>query len=171
MQCIVYDASGLRHSPTTAQEALTMILDGRAVLLEAHPTKKFRSQYLEMEVPTMIALRHVIKRKRKTKKKYANYSKFNLFLRDNYTCQYCNRHLSQLDGRLRRERPIESLTRDHVIPKERGGSNDWDNIVTACSTCNHYKRNRTPKEAGMKLVRLPYVPTVVEIENKNQVYK
>lgn len=167
MQCIVYDASGLRQSPTTAQEALTYILDGRAVLLESHPEKKFRSQYLELPVPTMIALKHVVKRKRSGKKKFANYSKFNLFLRDNYTCQYCGRNASQLDTRTRRGRPKEALTRDHVIPKDAGGSNDWENIVTACSTCNHTKRNRTPEQAGMRLLKAPYKPTVVEMESKS----
>lgn len=81
-----------------------------------------------------------------------NFSRKNLFLRDNYTCQYCYK---QFDG--------NKLTYDHVIPKSvwnknRGNPTCWTNIVTACVSCNRKKSNRTPSQASMVLKINPYVP-------------
>jgi 5-methylcytosine-specific restriction endonuclease McrA len=63
----------------------------------------------------------------------------NIFLRDNYTCAYCQRQLS-----------TEELSIDHIIPKSRGGKETWENLTTACKTCNCLKGDRTPEEAGLK---------------------
>lgn len=81
-----------------------------------------------------------------------NFSRKNLFIRDNYTCQYCAQ-----------KGPIESLTYDHVIPKSiwdyRSGSPTcWTNIVTSCVRCNRKKGNKTPKQANMPLIALPTIP-------------
>lgn len=70
-----------------------------------------------------------------------------IFERDNNTCQYCGR-------KTRKER----LTIDHVIPKSRGGGEEWNNLVLACLECNARKRNKVPEEAGMKLLRKPKKP-------------
>jgi hypothetical protein len=80
------------------------------------------------------------------------FSRKNLFLRDNYTCQYCNK---QFDNKY--------LTYDHVIPKSKwnndnGSPTTWTNIVTACVRCNLKKGNRTPTQANMPLVNLPIKP-------------
>jgi len=66
-----------------------------------------------------------------------------LFARDRYRCQYCGRLQIEL-------KPRESLTRDHLIPLSRGGTNDWSNVVTACSPCNTRKANRLPNVKGLK---------------------
>ena len=66
----------------------------------------------------------------------------NIFLRDNYSCVYCEKQLSS-----------EELSVDHVLPKSRGGKDTWDNLVTACKTCNCAKGDRTPEEAGMEIKR------------------
>jgi 5-methylcytosine-specific restriction endonuclease McrA len=77
----------------------------------------------------------------------------NLFLRDNYTCQYCNTKLH-----------IYQLTYDHIVPKSRcsympkNKCTNWTNIVTSCVVCNRKKGNRTPEEANMQLVKSPYEP-------------
>ncbi len=80
------------------------------------------------------------------------FSRKNIFLRDNHTCQYCNIKYD-----------ISNLTYDHVIPKSLWHSNSsptcWTNIVTACTSCNRKKSNRTPKQANMPLVTLPIKPT------------
>lgn len=81
-----------------------------------------------------------------------NFSRKNLFIRDNYTCQYCNQR-----------REINKLTYDHVIPKAKwkgnnGSPTSWTNIVTACVECNRKKGSRTPKQANMPLMNLPVVP-------------
>ena len=74
-----------------------------------------------------------------------------LFLRDAYMCMYCGR------------RDVEHrLTRDHLYPLSRGGKDTWRNVVTACRSCNHAKGARTPEEACMTLLAVPYVPNRAE---------
>jgi len=68
-----------------------------------------------------------------------------IFARDRYTCQYCFHTGSE-------------LTLDHVVPRHRGGAHSWENLVTACKTCNHRKGGRTPEEARIRLARLPFEP-------------
>ena len=81
-----------------------------------------------------------------------NFSRKNVFIRDNYTCQYCNH-----------SKNINDLTYDHVIPRslwkniQRSPTN-WTNIVTACLSCNRKKGNRTPKQADMPLKTFPVMP-------------
>lgn len=80
------------------------------------------------------------------------FSRKNIFIRDDYTCQYCNQKYD-----------INSLTYDHVIPKskwrdQKGSATCWTNIVTACTWCNRRKGNKTPKEANMPLQNLPVKP-------------
>lgn len=80
------------------------------------------------------------------------FSRKNLFIRDNYTCQYCNNRFD-----------TNELTYDHVVPKSVwnhniGSPTSWTNIVTACRDCNRRKGNRTPKEANMPLQNLPNKP-------------
>lgn len=89
-------------------------------------------------------------------KRKITFSRRNLFIRDNYTCQYCNQVLV-----------MSQLTYDHVIPKSRYKSNyrkctNWTNIVTCCFKCNLKKGNRTPEEAGMLLKNKPYEPNYSE---------
>lgn len=76
------------------------------------------------------------------------FSRQNLFLRDQFTCQYCGKLLKNP-----KERTI-----DHVIPKSRGGKTVWTNVVLCCKKCNLKKGNRTPEEAGLKLLKTPKVP-------------
>lgn len=74
-----------------------------------------------------------------------------LFLRDSYMCMYCGS-----------EHPEHMLTRDHLLPLSRGGHDCWSNVVTACKSCNHAKEARTPEEAGMSLLAVPFVPNRAE---------
>ena len=74
-----------------------------------------------------------------------------LFLRDDHLCMYCGR-----------EFPGHLLTRDHLVPLSRGGSDCWSNVVAACRGCNHAKGSRTPEEAGISLLAVPYVPNRAE---------
>ena len=73
----------------------------------------------------------------------------NVFWRDDNICQYCNNLFHHSD-----------LTMDHVHPKSRGGLKSWTNIVASCKSCNIKKKNQTPKEAKMPLLRRPYAPRV-----------
>jgi hypothetical protein len=74
-----------------------------------------------------------------------------LFRRDRNHCLYCGSYYLDRD-----------LTRDHVMPRSRGGSDDWDNVVAACRRCNHRKGNRLAHECGLELMALPYVPNFAE---------
>lgn len=74
-----------------------------------------------------------------------------LFLRDGNTCMYCGRQLL-----------AHLLTRDHLTPLSRGGHDTWQNVVTACRSCNHSKGARTPEEAHMELLAVPYTPNRAE---------
>ncbi len=76
------------------------------------------------------------------------FSRQNLLLRDRYTCQYCGKYLKNPKDR----------TIDHVIPKSRGGKTVWTNVVLCCKKCNLKKGDRTPEEAGLKLLRQPKAP-------------
>ncbi|MCD6548894.1 MAG: HNH endonuclease [Thermodesulfobacterium sp.] len=76
------------------------------------------------------------------------FSRQNLLLRDKYRCQYCGKHLKNPKDR----------TIDHVIPKSRGGKTVWTNVVLCCKKCNLKKGDRTPEEAGLKLLKTPKAP-------------
>lgn len=90
--------------------------------------------------PAVVRLKHHVRWIPKMK----NFSPYSLFRRDRYVCQYCGEALS----------PSRS-TIDHVVPTSQGGETSWRNCVTACFYCNNKKANRTPSEAGMKLIARP----------------
>jgi len=74
-----------------------------------------------------------------------------LFQRDDHLCLYCGNHF-----------PYRQLSRDHVTPLSQGGANQWTNVVTACVRCNNHKAGRTPEQAGMQLLAIPFAPTHAE---------
>ena len=80
-------------------------------------------------------------------KKEVKFTRHNVFERDNNTCQYCNKVFSR-----------EMLNLDHIMPRDRGGQTNWENIVCSCIPCNTRKGNRLPHEAGMSLIRKPKRP-------------
>lgn len=74
-----------------------------------------------------------------------------LFSRDNNLCLYCGRHFQYAE-----------LSRDHITPISQSGKDAWSNVVTACKRCNNFKAGRTPEQAGMELLAVPFVPTHAE---------
>ena len=105
-----------------------------------------RSPSFEMRLPSVVALKSYIAQDRAPA-----FTRFNLFLRDAFACQYCG---SQSD-----------LTFDHILPRSRGGRTSWENIVTACAPCNLRKGGRTPKEASMTPARPARRPTMYELQD------
>jgi 5-methylcytosine-specific restriction endonuclease McrA len=83
--------------------------------------------------------------------KHPAFTRFNLFLRDCFSCQYCGAD--------------EDLTFDHLVPRSRGGRTTWDNVITACAGCNLRKGGRLPAECGMYPHVMPHRPTVHELHN------
>jgi hypothetical protein len=80
-------------------------------------------------------------------KRQVRFNRFNVYARDRNICQYCGRRCPRVE-----------LNLDHVIPRSQGGTSVWENIVCSCHACNRLKGGRTPKEAGMKLLRPPRRP-------------
>ncbi|MGQ0767175.1 MAG: HNH endonuclease [Gemmatimonadota bacterium] len=135
------------------KRALRLVIDGKAEIVEADEGRQVRSERLSIPRPAVIRLTKFIHVPRKFRRQVTNTF---LFARDRYACQYCRRSSSAL-------KPRESLTRDHLVPLSRGGTNDWTNVVTACSTCNTRKSNRLPNEIGMYPVHPPVEPHFVHL--------
>jgi len=123
------------------RRALILLLRGKAEVLE-NGRGYLHSMNGEYDVPSVIRLMSYIKRPRVRRK----VTKFEIFNRDKFTCQYCGLHTRE-------------LTIDHVIPKRRGGKHTWGNVVSACVACNRKKAGRTPKEASMPLLNEPFIPS------------
>lgn len=158
-RCVVLNASYEPLSVITAKRALLLILEGKAIVVEEHPYLVVRSVRQSFKVPVMVALKEFVK-SRKIFQTKASLTQKNLFTRDNHTCQYCNRHKSELRQR-------EFLTRDHVLPEYLGGKTSWDNLVTACSTCNNKKADSLLEDTNLVLAKKPVTPTLFELWMKN----
>lgn len=104
------------------------------------------SPSVEIKIPSVIVLKEYVQ-----PAKSAAFTRFNLFLRDGFTCQYCG-----CKG---------EMTFDHVLPRARGGRTTWENVVAACSPCNLRKGSRSVKEAGMSLARTPRRPDQNDLLN------
>lgn len=123
--------------------AVSLWFEGKAEIIEEYD-REVRSAYLVIKAPAVIRL----VRKFRRDDKAVRFSRINVYARDGYACQYCGERCSMAD-----------LTYDHVVPRAQGGKTVWANIVSACSTCNGNKRNRTPEQAGMRLLKRPVQPT------------
>ena len=104
-----------------------------------------RSPSFEMRLPSVISLRDYIAQDRPPA-----FTRFNVFLRDGFACQYCGH--------------TNDLTFDHLTPRSKGGRTTWDNIVTACGPCNLRKGGRLPREAKMFPRRRPMKPTMHQLQ-------
>lgn len=158
VRCVVLNSTYEPLSIVSAKRGILLCFKGTASLLEPHPRYVVKSASHEFRVPTQVVLKGFVKA-RPTFRVPAQLTNNNLFTRDKYRCQYCGRHKFQL-------KPNERLTRDHVFPKDLGGRDVWENVVTACSTCNHKKANYPLSEVGMKLNKKPTTPTIFEIWSK-----
>ncbi len=130
------------------QQAIKAVFLERVHVLSEYE-HEVRSPSMSLRLPSVIALKEYI-----APPPRAAFTRFNLFLRDEFSCQYCGaRH---------------ELTFDHVIPRSRGGRTTWDNVVAACSACNLKKGNRLPREAHMHPARAPYEPSPHELRDKGR---
>lgn len=122
------------------KRAIVLILNGKAEVIQNN-SSVVRSPSFSMISPSVVRLATMVKRPHP----YAKLTRQRVFSRDKHTCQYC--------GKQSRE-----LTIDHVIPRHRGGEHSWENVVSACKSCNQRKAGRTPREAEMRLQRKPFQP-------------
>jgi 5-methylcytosine-specific restriction endonuclease McrA len=106
----------------------------------------------EMVVPEIIVCTEYSGRGYKVSKRRPKFSRTNVYRRDRNRCQYCGDKFK-----------TEYLNLDHVIPKSKGGEMSWENIALACVPCNSKKENRTPEQAGMRLIRRPFRPKAEDL--------
>jgi 5-methylcytosine-specific restriction endonuclease McrA len=135
------------------KRALRLVIDGKAEIVEADYDRLVRSERLTIPRPAVIRLTRFVHVPRRFRRHVTNTF---LFARDQYRCQYCGRHMIEF-------KPREALTRDHLVPLSRGGTNDWTNVITACSPCNTRKGNRLPEEIGMHPLTHPVEPHFVHL--------
>ena len=121
--------------------------------MESCGKQVIRSATLTVPKPAVIRLVRFIHVPRKFRRQVTNTF---LFARDGYRCQYCGRSQDKFKFR-------ECLTRDHLVPLSRGGTNAWGNVVTACSTCNTRKGNSLPGQCGMFPLCEPREPHFVHL--------
>lgn len=154
---IVLNASYEVLTSVSWQRAVTLVVAGVAEVEEAHGDATIKSQHLVIPKPRVIRLvRYVfVKYTDRRLAKAGRVSKRGVLQRDRFTCAYCGG---------------KATTVDHVQPRSRGGEDTWDNLAAACQPCNNRKDDRTPKEAGMKLLWQPYSPNPQAIAQR-QVWK
>jgi 5-methylcytosine-specific restriction endonuclease McrA len=122
------------------RRAVVLLYRGKAEMLE-NGVGFIHTVSTSFPIPSVIRLAHMIRRPHRERK----LTRFEVFNRDHYTCQYCGKETRQ-------------LTLDHVIPRYRGGQHTWENVVSACVPCNRRKAGKTPEEARMTLIRPPSYP-------------
>lgn len=123
-----------------ARRALILIVLGRAEVVEVSEFS-VRSATLVWPVPSIIRITRAVRPHRRG----LALTKKNVLRRDGHRCQYCGASHGK-------------MTTDHVVPRSQGGAESWRNLVCACAPCNRRKGNRTPQQAGMRLLRAPSVP-------------
>ena len=111
--------------------------------------REVHSPSWSMPIPSVIALRQYVK-----PSEHPAFTRFNLFLRDRFTCQYCG--------------SPHQLTFDHVVPRRLGGRTSWENVATACAPCNLRKGGRTPQQANMPLLLKPIRPTTWQLQERGR---
>lgn len=132
------------------QDTIKAVFLERVNIVE-HYDRVVRSPNFEMRLPSVVSLKDYVKPARTPA-----FTRFNVFLRDRFQCQYCG---------------IGSdLTFDHVVPRSRGGRTTWDNVVTACSLCNLRKGGRMPHSAGMHPSQPPHRPSVQQLHANGRLF-
>ena len=121
------------------RRAVVLVLKDKAEIV-ARDVAELHSARLAVPCPSVIRLVHFVRVPYRSR---VPLSRRAVFARDDHRCQYCGAHADSID---------------HVMPRSRGGEHVWENVAAACRTCNLRKRDRTPDEAGMRLLRSPSPP-------------
>lgn len=138
-----YEVLSARVTPQKAARLLSL---DKVLIEEADPEKKLG----RWDYPVVLRLKYYVKVAYEKLHGAPRVSKRGVLLRDNHICAYCMQQ--------------NATTIDHVHPRSRGGKNTWKNLVAACGPCNRRKGNRTPEEAGMKLLVTPFVPKRAQLQ-------
>jgi len=150
METLILNQAYLPHRVVRWQTAVSMFFTGKVEVVEEYD-ELIRSVSLAVRMPAVVRL---VRRVRHNDPKI-RFSRANVLLRDAHTCQYCEQVLESYE-----------LTFDHVVPRAHGGRTTWENIVACCRPCNCRKGNRTPQQAGMKLLAVPQRPKALAFKLK-----
>lgn len=135
------------------QDAVKAVFLGRVFILSEYD-RTVRSPTCIVRLPSVIALKDYI-----TPSRHPAFTRFNVFLRDHFRCQYCGA-----------PHPTHDLTFDHVIPRSKGGQTTWENVVTACCTCNVRKGCQLPDVCGMIPREAPHQPSSHELQQNGRAF-
>jgi len=142
MRTLVLDQAYQPHRVVSWQRAVSLIFDGKVEVVEEYD-EDIRSVSITIKMPAVVRLLRSLR----GVKPPVKFSRVNVAARDDFRCQYCGVKY-----------PLRKLTYDHVVPRSRGGRTTWENVVMACNPCNNAKANRSPEQAGMRLMRAPQRP-------------
>ena len=132
------------------QDAIKAVFLDRVNIVSSY-NKSVHSPSFEIKLPSVVSLKNYVK-----PPQWPAFTRFNLFLRDRFNCQYCGE--------------ASDLTFDHLLPRSKGGLTTWDNVVTTCSKCNLKKSNHLYHEANMKPLQWPYKPNVHELHKNGRLF-
>ena len=133
------------------QEAVKAVFLDRVNIISEYD-RVVRSPSFEMKLPSVIALKEFVPMARRQA-----FTRFNVFLRDRFACQYCNEPY-----------PAHELTFDHIVPRSKGGRTTWENVVTACQTCNLLKGDRLPHQVRMYPRKKPAQPSTFQLQENGR---
>ncbi len=132
------------------QTAIKAVFLERVDIIETYD-REVHSASFGMKLPSVIALRQYVR-----PSEYPAFTRFNLFLRDRFQCQYCG--------------SPDLLTFDHIVPRRLGGRTSWENVAAACSPCNLKKGGRTPEQAHMRLMNRAIRPTTWQLQERGRAF-
>ena len=130
------------------QDAIKAVFLDRVNIVSSYD-RAVHSPSFEIKLPSVVSLKNYVK-----PPQWPAFTRFNLFLRDKFSCQYCGE--------------MSDLTFDHLLPRSKGGETTWENVVTACSSCNVQKGGRLLEKSGMRLSILPYAPTTEDLHKNGK---
>jgi 5-methylcytosine-specific restriction endonuclease McrA len=145
---LVLNASYEPLNIVSVKRAIVLLLKEKAEVVEAAKAQ-IRAERMALDLPLVIRLVAYVPLPRRLP---LPLSRRTVLARDLYTCQYCGGQPGRAE-----------LTVDHVLPRSRGGVTSWENVVTACGSCNRHKGNRTPDEADMRLISTPSRPRFIAV--------
>lgn len=128
----------------SARRAIVLMFQGKAELIERAEGLAIHTVSTQYDLPSVVRLWQY----RKVPYKQIMLTRKNILIRDGHRCQYCGTNRG-------------TMTVDHILPKNVGGMDTWENLVCACPRCNNVKGDRTPEQAGMKLMKRPMRPSFI----------
>ncbi|MFE7318161.1 HNH endonuclease [Streptomyces sp. NPDC057555] len=144
-ETLVLNASFEPLATVSLRRAVVLVMQDKAVVEHVHPGMRIRAASVDVPVPRVIRLSRYV---RVPFRRQASWSRRGVLARDRHRCAYCGKR---------------ATTVDHVVPRSHGGRDTWLNTVASCAEDNHRKADRTPEQAGMRLLRRPFAPTPADV--------